>query len=312
MGGSCSSPDVQSALRHAAADCANSPSVTDAANPSSSSPMTHQQLLTEQAATSPLPESKPQSDSQKQQNEPDTEPCELQPPRLHKEISLAQQLMAAALPPEGEAGRQPPLAPVPEGSDAPPSSSPPPILPLDSAEDGGLASQSSLAHLAAAGDAPEEDWSAAAASTPEPEFHAALPKVASVDLMPRSGRLFDGMQGAAAGREAPAYQPPLRRATGRAAVPAPDGGAAQAAPSRLSMVSRAAEAPASKDASSASAEHPVNMSARVESHGGEPVPPPLLPEGPGLPAAHSGAADSTHPVPHNQSAGQHQVHSTLH
>ncbi|BDA40915.1 probable dual specificity tyrosine-phosphorylation-regulated kinase at C-terminar half [Coccomyxa sp. Obi] len=312
VGGSCSSPDVQSAPRNAPADCANSPSVSDAANPSSSSPRTHQQLLTEQAATSSSPESKPQSaasDCQKQHIEPDTRPCELQPPRLHKEISLAQHLMAAALPPEGEAGRQPPLDPVPEGSDAPPFSSSAPFLPLDSAEDGGLTSQSSLAHLAAAGaagDNPAENWSAPEASTPEPEFHAALPKVASVDLMPRSGRLFDSMQGPAAGREAPADEPPLRRATGRAAAPAVDGAAAQAVPSRLSMVSRAAEVVAGKDASSASAEQPVSLPAKMESRGEEPVPPPLLPDGP---AAHSAADDSaqTVPGPLNQSAGQHQL-----
>lgn len=314
VGGSCSSPDVQSALRNAPAECANSPSVSDAANPSSSSPRTHQQLPTEQAATSSSPESKPHSatsDCQKQHTESDTQPCE---PRLHKEISLAQQLMAAALPPDGEAGRQPPLDPVPEGSDAPPPSSSAPILPLDSAEDGGLISQSSLAHLAAAGaagDLPEEDWSAAEASTPEPEFHAALPKVASVDLMPRSGRLFDGMQGAAAGREAPANEPPLRRATGRAAVPDPDGAAAQAVPSRLSMVSRAEEVVASKDTSSASDEQPVSVPAMVESRGEEPGPPPLLPDGAGLglPAAHSGAGGSAQTVlgPPAQFAGQHQV-----
>lgn len=324
VGGSCSSPDIQSALRAAAVDHAVSPSTSDAAahNPfhrSSALSSTHQHPRPEQAANSPPPQgTKPQSaasDSPQEQSGPDASASapEPQPPRLHKEISLAQQLLSTALPPaESDSGRQPTLDPVLEGSDSPPSAEgrgavlPPPN---DSPQDV-LTPQLSLDKLAlteAAQDASAEGFSAPDISTPQRPPSAALPKVASVDLMPRTGRLLDDMH-AAARREAVSDEPPATRASGRASRPLPDGAAA--VPSRLSMVSRAVEAPAGNGA-----EQPAGtLPAKAESRGEAPVPPAQLPDGPEPAAARSVVADSpqaAHELP-PQVASQHQVPTPLH
>lgn len=175
--------------------------------------------------------------------------AEPEPLRLHKEISLAQDLLAAALQPataaEREAGRQPPsLDPVPEGHDTSASA--------DDLDCAPLASQSSMSQLALAdlaSDGPAgSSLIAREASTPPQTRPTALPKVASVDLMPRSGRLPETRQKAAAGRQPSPGEPAAGRATGRAARAPFDGGGG---PCRLATVSRAGEAPASKDASSA-------------------------------------------------------------
>ncbi len=200
-----------------------------------------------------------------------------------------QQLMGAALAPaEGEALRQPTLDPVPEGTDVPQMSA----AETPPSSQGLLAPQLSLDKLAlteAAQDVSGMDFTAERFSVPEvstpvQQPSTALPKVASVDLMPRTGRLLVDMR-AAANREVLSEEPPATRATGRASRPPADGPAA--VPSRLSMVSRAAEV-------SSGMEQPAGGVPAADSRGEALAPLLELQDGPEPAAACSVAADSPH------------------